>query len=172
LKALIGAPDMALRFAVLCAGEAGLRTGTTLRVRPVDVQDGYIVTRTKRGMVTKTPVSQRLAALLAVVPSPVDTRQTVFDLLCGHVYQEPDRELQKRWAAWKRKCGVRSELRLHDLRRGLARRLYAATGDLRLVQSLLSHDQLTSTLHYLDAADRRVTPQTLDAAIAAVGDFL
>ncbi|HEY9137463.1 MAG TPA: hypothetical protein VIM67_04265, partial [Terriglobus sp.] len=122
-----------MRFAILCASEAALRTGTTLRVRPQDVQDGYIVTRTKRGMVTKTPVSSRLAALLAVVPPAVDTRQTVFDLLCGHVYMEPDRELAKRWAAWKKRCGVRSELRLHDLRRGLARRVYAATGDLRIV---------------------------------------
>ena len=162
---LITTPDLALRWVILCAAEAALRLGTSVTVRPADVRAGHIVTRTKNGAVTKTPISDNLAAVLAVLPPPANERQTIVDLLAGYVYAEPDREYHKRWAAWKRKCGVRPSLRLHDLRRGLARRLYAETGDLRIVQSLLTHTNLASTLHYLDASDRAVLPSMLAAAI-------
>jgi site-specific recombinase XerC len=72
--------------------------------------------------------------------------------------------LQRRWWEWKQRCGVRPGLRVHDLRRSLARRVYAASHDLRQVQALLTHASLTSTLWYLDGGQPQIEDTTLEQA--------
>jgi integrase len=168
---LLAAPSMALRFVILACGHAAVRSGTAVRIRPADVQEGHIVIRTKKGGMTKTPVSPALAAVMAIAPEDTTGQQTFVNLLAGRDWKYPATQINKEWNRWKKRCGVRPELTLHDMRRGLARRLYAETGDIRAVQSLLSHQSMQATLHYLDATDRRVSIVDLNAAIAR-GDSL
>jgi integrase len=47
-------------------------------------------------------------------------------------------------------AGITRNLRLHDFRRTTAVKVYRKTRDLRVVQSLLGHANLASTVHYLD----------------------
>ncbi len=88
--------------------------------------------------------------LLAIIGEPYDqtSESRIIDLLEGRTLRAANTSLHDRWNKWKKQAGVRQELRLHDLRRGIARRVYATSGDLRVVQSLLGHKQLSSTLHY------------------------
>lgn len=64
----------------------------------------------------------------------------------------------------KERLGIRQSLHPHDLRRTTAARVYDLTGDLRLVQSLLGHRNLQTTLHYLDHRNYPVPQQTLELA--------
>lgn len=171
LARLMQSPDLALRFLITACAEAGLRSGTAVRVAPEHAVDNHIVIRTKKGGMTNTPISPALAALMGLVPADADTTQPYVVTLGQKNWKDPLQELEKRWARWKRKCKVRTGLRFHDLRRGLARRLYAVTGDARTVQALLSHKSLASTLWYLDATNRSVTIGQVNAAIQQ-GDSL
>jgi len=165
LAALEAAPRLELRFVILCCSQAGLRSGTAMRLTPSNIIEGHIVARTKRGQVTQTPISTALRAVLNLIPPSTPQDMPIVHALAGRHYEQTEVHIRKLWRRWKRQCGITRDLRLHDLRRGLARRLYAATQDIRSVQSLLSHTQLGSTLHYLDAANRRVTPTALEDAI-------
>ena len=167
LRKLSACPEVSLRFIILACAEAGLRSGTAIRVRLCDVIDGRFVAETKKGAITNVPISQDLSALLATLRPDVDTTRPIMELLAGKEWKFPAREMQKRFARWRKACGVRPSLTLHDLRRGLARRIYKATGDVRVVQALLSHRSLASTLWYLDSSNRGVTLAALSAAIDA-----
>jgi len=57
--------------------------------------------------------------------------------------------LRRAWQTHKAKCGVNPAVTAHDLRRTAASIVHAATGDLRLVQALLGHHNLISTLSYI-----------------------
>lgn len=150
---------------ILACAHAGLRSGTAAALCPSHVQDGYIVVSTKKGMKTQTPLTDDLRTVLALAPNAIEPYVVQ---LSGKGWLNPMVEIGKRWRKWKKVCGVRPELHFHDLRRGLARRLYKQTGgDLRAVQSLLSHSNLASTLHYLDVQNKRVTADTLTLAINA-----
>ncbi len=76
----------------------------------------------------------------------------------------PESYLTKKLAAMKLKAGVTSAATIHDLRRTCARELYDQTRDLRLVQQLLGHRNLSSTLEYVGLAhpnDLREALQTI-----------
>jgi integrase len=70
-------------------------------------------------------------------------------------YFKYDRALshQQLYLDWKRlkaRAGITRKLTYHDLRRTTAFRIYGATKDIRLVQAVLGHSNLTSTCWYLD----------------------
>jgi integrase len=157
-------PQLWLRWIVLCASEAGLRTTTAVRVKVGECQTGRIQTATKGGQRTDVPVSPRLAALLAILP-PASPEARVVDVLAGEPVRE-DRRF-KAWGKWKKKTGIRKELRLHDLRRGLARSMLESGSTLRQIQRLLSHKMLTSTMWYLDAGDEPLKEANVLRAIEA-----
>jgi integrase len=54
------------------------------------------------------------------------------------------------WMRLKARAGITRKLTYHDLRRTTAFRIYDATRDIRLVQAVLGHSNLTSTCWYLD----------------------
>jgi integrase len=168
LRVLRSCPNPALRWMILCGSEAGLRSGAAYGCTLRNCLDGRIMAITKNGVVTNTPTSPRLQALLAIVPAetPLDT-QVVHALEGAPVAQKT---LRRRWWEWKKRCNVRSTVRMHDLRRSLARRVYDTSHDLRQVQALLSHANLTSTLWYLDAGQPELEDTNLTQAIAAQED--
>jgi site-specific recombinase XerC len=164
LATLRNCPDTALRWVILAASEAGLRSGAAYACTIRDCAEGRIAALTKNSRRTNVPTSPRLAALLATIPTdkPPDTPVTA--ALDGAPVTK--QALQRRWWRWKKQCGIRKELRLHDLRRGLARAVYNTTGDLRQVQGLLTHSSLTSTLWYLDAGEPTLDRYAITAALA------
>lgn len=169
LARLVACPNMPLRWIILCAADAGLRFATAANIRVCDTANGRIKRVTKYGAVADLPLTQRLSALLACASigcEPNDTRR-IIDLLEGRPLRAWNTTLHERWKRWKKECQVRPEVRIHDLRRSIAHRVYAATSDLRVVQSLLGHRNLTSTLHYLHAQSPRIDLSMLETAITA-----
>jgi integrase len=152
---LIAAPDLGLRWLLLCAAHCALRFGTSLRVTPNDCIGGVIRRRSKGGSTVEIALSQPMVDLLAVAHG--DQNQPVCNLLAGRTLTKQG--WQFRWRAWKKRLGIRKELRPHDLRRALARAVYDTTGDLRQVQSLLGHASLRATFHYLGEARTEPTNQ-------------
>ena len=53
------------------------------------------------------------------------------------------------WIKLRKKAGVSSDLRIHDLRHTAATEAFTETGDLRTAQQLLGHRSLSSTIRYL-----------------------
>ena len=66
--------------------------------------------------------------------------------------------MRRQFAATRKAAGVSKQLTPHDLRRTTAGAVYDGSQDLRLVQALLGHRHLTSTLWYLD---HKATPVAL-----------
>jgi integrase/recombinase XerD len=67
------------------------------------------------------------------------------------------------WDLAKRRAGVIRNIRIHDLRRTLATRIYDKTGDLRSVQQILGHRHLNTTLLYLAPVERNRVAAALQA---------
>lgn len=57
------------------------------------------------------------------------------------------------WRKVRKRAGVNPRLTLHGFRHTLAVSLYAISHDLRLVQQMLGHRSLASTMRYLEHDD-------------------
>ncbi|HEX9200533.1 MAG TPA: site-specific integrase [Acidobacteriaceae bacterium] len=135
-----------LRLFILLCHDTALRAGTaaTLTRRCYDSRLGEIVVVGKRGTVTRVPVSGRLRALLLQCP-PGDG--PLVSLLAGR-----SMGYFACYKHFKAQCathGLPRDIHPHDLRRTMAEVTYRVCGDLRVIQTLLGHDALNSTLHYL-----------------------
>ena len=72
--------------------------------------------------------------------------------------------LSKTFGRLKRRLGITRKLTPHDLRRTTARQVYAITRDLRTVQALLGHAELSTTLWYLQDNLQTVPVSALEVA--------
>jgi integrase len=72
--------------------------------------------------------------------------------------------LRKLLAALRRSLGIKRQITAHDLRRTTATRVYSATRDIRLVQAMLGHGNLGSTVWYLDHHLQEVQIEHLELA--------
>jgi len=99
------------------------------------------------------PVTKEVAAMLSTIPmhagnSTVPFLTWLHDMKrgCG-LYTEM--AARREFTLCKKAAGIERKLTFHDLRRTTAHRVYELTGDLRIVQALLSHTYLSSTFRYL-----------------------
>lgn len=91
------------------------------------------------------------------------------DLLNNRVVVQGSQTIGQRWQRWKKQAGLPRGLRLHDLRRDCAHRVYAASGDVRQVQGLLGHESPVTSLRYLHMAAPVVEPSSVAAALLREG---
>ena len=160
-------PDPAMRWLLWCCCDLGLRFGTATRLTIAECASGKAVRLTKGGARTEVPLSGRMLALLRVAAQPgQDTGTAVCDALNGVPLTNAG--WNQRWRKARKAAEVRREVRPHDMRRALARRMFAATRDLRQVQKLLAHKNVRSTLHYLEGEVTQIDNAALDAARKAV----
>jgi integrase len=106
------------------------------------------------------PVSARLASLLETAPTHSPT--TPFYALWKGDAITPH-GVTSAWLTLKKKAGVNTGLWIHDLRRTLAVSLYEVSKDLRVVEQMLGHQSLTSTVRYLEHRDPGKLKPYLDA---------
>jgi len=66
------------------------------------------------------------------------------------------RQVQRRFAIWLERAGVRGPATVHSLRHRFAIRLYRKTSDLLLVQQALGHRSIASTTIYARADRSRL----------------
>lgn len=171
--AILSAAPPHLRCWLLLCSDLAIRSGTAARLTPSD----YDPVRRELTYTTKyqarqvMPVTSELAALLdlCILPNTpfvaqlprahITHRQPLHPL--GHMGADG---LRKLFGGLRRKLGINRKLTAHDLRRTTAMRVYDATRDIRLVQALLGHGDLNSTLWYLDHHLTPIQVSTLELA--------
>ena len=168
IEKLLAAAHPWLRAAIYLCSDCAIRSGEALALRPEQIRDGQI-TFTGKGQVSRTiPLSDRAAKLLAETPQG---EGTVLSGLAGRTVTKMI--LSRAWTRLKKRCRVRAELHLHDLRRTTATKAYRETHDLFVVQQLLGHRNLISTLNYIaphGAPELRALIEKLKTPYAAKGE--
>jgi len=96
------------------------------------------------------PVTSELAAFLQLTADD-DPGKPVIEILRGRPVSSQG--LADNWLKLKRKARVNEGLWIHDLRRTLAVSLYEISKDLRVVEQMLGHTSLASTIGYLEHRD-------------------
>lgn len=157
---------------MLCS-DLAIRSGTAARLTP----DNYDTARRELTFTTKyqarqrLPVTAELAALLdrctlsdvpfvAQLPRASPTHPQPLHAL-GHMDAA---SLRKLFNGLRTKIGIKRKLTAHDLRRTTATRVYDKTRDIRIVQALLGHGDLGSTIWYLDHHLTQVPIEQLEQA--------
>lgn len=138
-----------LKFCLLCWTELGLRFREPLRIKPDDIDEAHrtVSLLTKGGKTITLPVPQKLEEFLAVM-GPFNDGVPIVTQIHG-TPANPEDYIRAQWEQARRKAGVATDLRIHDLRRTLATRLYRATLDPKIVQQALGHENLSTTSGYL-----------------------
>jgi len=163
LEKLLAAAPRWMQTIILLAAHAGLRRSDCMRVAPIhyDAEKKLITIEQQKTAQTVTiPVSSQLAELLESAPthSPTTPYYALWkgDAITAH-------GVTSAWCTLKKKAGVNRQLWLHDLRRTLAVSLYEVSKDLRIVEQMLGHTSLASTVRYLEHRDPAKLRPYLDA---------
>ncbi|MBT9332479.1 tyrosine-type recombinase/integrase [Paracidobacterium acidisoli] len=135
-------------FILLC-GDLALRSGTAARIAPehydpISQELRYV---TKGGRTMHMPVTRQLVRLFELVPADADRTRPYVQHLYGRSITQ--HALIRQFARLCGRLGIRGKTP-HDLRRSTAVKVMDITKDLRVVQHLLGHTSLDSTLYYLD----------------------
>lgn len=152
IERLIAAAAPPLRAVLILAADCGLRYAEARNLRPENVDtERRAITFIQKGRRERTiPLTDRAYEFLATA-KPLTQSESFVAAFYGREVCSKLPEIW--WRNLKRKIGVRADLRIHDLRRSLATAAYRKTKDVRLVQQLLGHRSLASTLHYLAPLD-------------------
>ncbi len=143
LDAYLAVSPPHLRLILLLCHDCALRANTAAKVSR-EHYDGFTITiRSKWGRSVQVPVSGRLQAILATAP---EGPEPFVELLRDHSFGYSAIYGALRTLGRKHKL---PPLHLHDLRRTMARKVMDTTHDIRVVQQLLGHDHLNSTVLYL-----------------------
>jgi integrase len=138
---------------ILLAAHAGFRRGDCLRAAPIhyDPQTRILkIKQQKTGNPLEIPATDALHALLSSPPTG-DPATPFYRLFRDKPISEAG--LDRAWQRLKKKAGVKPNLWLHDLRRTLAVSIYEVSRDLRVVEQMLGHTSLASTIRYLEHRD-------------------
>lgn len=118
----------------------GMRRGELLKLQPKDVDGDYArLWVTKTGKPRSVPLTDRAKELLA--------QWLPFDLDINHIHRE--------WLKAKEAMGLKDDrdFVLHTLRHTTATRLLDTTGNIVVVQKMLGHSKIATTLRYAHLAD-------------------
>ena len=163
LAILLNAAPGWLRCAALLASHAGFRRSDVLRIAPIHYNaeaKTITITQSKTDHPVTAPVTETLAAVLDHAPEGLETTPYL-ELLAGRKVGK-----QKLWRAWtnlKKATNAGPGVTSHDLRRTLAVSLYEVSKDLRVVEQMLGHQSLKSTIAYLEHRDPKKLKPYLDA---------
>jgi integrase len=153
LETLLAAASPAVRLAMLLAAEVGIRSGTIARLSPREWcrERKVLIFRSKFGTTQEMPTTPAVDALLdiAVYGQSANCIVPFIQLLHGPGVVTTAKWLQQQFRALKVVTGVGRGLTYHDLRRTVAHRAYEKTHDVRVVQSILGHQDLAHTFWYL-----------------------
>lgn len=161
---ILNAAPVGMRCWLLFCSDLAIRSGTAVRLCPsnYDKEQQTISFRTKYGAAQTLPVTGELKELLESAEA--------CDALTPYVSHFRKRggtqvhTLRVAFQKLLKELGIKKHLTPHDLRRTTAVKILEVTGDLRVVQALLGHSKLNSTLHYLDHRMTPVSLKTLELA--------
>jgi integrase len=172
IDALLAAAQPGLRLWLLLCSDLAIRSGTAARLSPrdYDPEGGTMRFTTKHQARVTLPVTAEIRELLhqcdLADTTPfvrqlwkrdrkLNTRPLTDDFNSGGTLRKHFRKLCA-------EVGITRRITPHDMRRASAVALLEYTHDVRDVQSLLGHRNLTSTLWYLDHDLRPMKRSTLE----------
>jgi integrase len=153
LARLLEAAPGWLRCAMLLASHSGFRRSDVIRIAPEHFSAEHrtlTIEQQKTGHTVTVPVTDAL--FQSLTNAPHGNPQTPFlELYRGKPVGKV--MLWSAWATLKKKTQTNKELTFHDLRRTIAVGLYEVSKDLRVVEQMLGHKSLSSTIRYLEHRD-------------------
>jgi integrase len=170
-RTIIATPDELARLQVAAAAwekcllamlaGLGLRRNEALRLTPAnyDTKSNTIAYRTKGEQTNRLTATDELRAWFEQYGTNVpDPNVPLLQLIAGHPIGTT--RVNHAWRRLRKKARVNPELRMHDLRRTVAIRVFETTNDIRQTQHLLGHRHAATTLKYLANFERRkdITP--------------
>lgn len=172
LEALLGAAPIHVRLWLLLCSDLAIRSGTAAAIGPAnyDPEKHTLRFTTKHNARQTLPVTAEIRALFERCDQN-DARPFVRQLWTQHTGRrgKPIKENctgidALRFHFWKlcKQVGIQRRITPHDLRRTTAVGMLELTQDVRDVQALLGHRNLTSTLWYLDHDVRPVPRHRLE----------
>jgi integrase/recombinase XerD len=140
----------------------GLRVSEIIRLRPQDLNldEGYVVCRGKGGKERVVPVGGPAVAVvrryLEEVRPRLDKRasEAIFLTRLGRPFTRQG--FWKMLAGYARRAGLSAEISPHVLRHSFATHLLERGADLRSVQLMLGHSQITTTQIYTHVSRERL----------------
>jgi len=166
VRFLEAVPSLKSRTALTTAYAGGLRVGEVVRLRPGDIDSGRMVIRVEQGKGGKDRYVMLSAQLLAILRSYWRLARPTLWLFPG---RDPMRPLDPTvlHAACRSACaaaGLAKQVHVHTLRHSFATHLLESGTDIRIIQVLLGHRNLTTTARYARVATSTIagTPSPLD----------
>lgn len=140
----------------------GLRVSELIRLRPADVNldDGYVICRGKGGKERVVPLGKAAAALTRRYADEVRPRlvkrpvEAIFLTRLGDPFTRQG--IWKMLRGYARKAGLQAKVSPHILRHSFATHLLERGADLRSVQLMLGHSQITTTQVYTHVSRERL----------------
>ncbi len=128
----------------------------TLRWSEVNWQEGQIIKRGKKDQWIVIPITPLIRSILW--PLRGQHAEFVFTYVCERTMKNPQRirgqrypitksGLNSHWKGVRRRAGV-SDFRFHDFRHDVGTKMLRKTGNLKLVQKVLNHRDIESTMRY------------------------
>jgi integrase len=145
----------------LCS-DLAIRSGTAYKLCPqhYNEAEGVLTFRTKYSRSVTLPVSVPLRELFKLHAGASDVPYVTALNPRG---AQSDSAHRRMFARIRKNLGITRRLTYHDLRRTTAVHAYDLTHDLRLVQALLGHKELSHTLYYLDHNSTTITTQDIES---------
>ena len=153
LERLLAGAKPALRLYVLLCHDCALRSSSAAQASTehYDRHKRTLTLVVKDGHPVVIPVTLRVhEALLPLLKSRVPFVKQLMPNLRLARWQTVREKICIQWLAAKQEFNLPANLRLHDLRRTMARNMYAVTGDVRAAQAVLGHASPLTTWRYLD----------------------
>ncbi len=153
------------RLALLLAHEAGLRAGSisTMTKSNCDFNKRYLRGKTKGGANYNVPMTDRLQEALLWACANAEPEETLLAAISYRRTFQCAQELAHHVRQAKQRAAIAARWTLHDLRRSAARRVYERTRDVRKVQRLMSHKNLSTTMWYLGDEGAELEASDLEA---------
>jgi integrase/recombinase XerD len=136
-------------YLAIVAGHA-MRRSEALRLSPADYDatNNTVTIRLKGERTNRIHITDELRAWFEMFRAPGNDPTTpLVELVAGKPISY--RNIFLAWDKLRKKARVNPHIRIHDLRRTVAVRVYDTTKDLRAVQHLLGHKSAATTLKYL-----------------------
>jgi len=160
MDAMLAVAPPFLRFAILTAAHTGTRTGSIVKLGPAEWDGARLTYETKKGHRHITPVSAELANIIRAAMVLRPSAATFIEALHGVPLTA---HLLSRWIQRLRvRVGIKRQVTLHDMRRGLAHRVYAETRDLAMTQKVLGHSSPEQTQWYLAGSPSEIPTQLIE----------
>ena len=149
----IDANNLYLKPIIICALQTGMRKSEIFNLKwsQIDFKQGYIeILKSKSGKARKIPISSRLDAVLKEILA-LSSNEYVF---VNPETNKPFVDIKRAFATILEKAGI-DNFRFHDLRHTVATRMVESGADLTVVQEILGHASIQTTMRYAHPVPER-----------------